>query len=73
MGGEGERRRKGTPRHPLWTLRCGKSPLSKALVKHHPELSKRIQKVLLFNSRPPRPGKSTAWIITFAHGSRSRP
>ena len=35
----------------------GKSPLSKALVKHHPELSKRIQKVVLFNSRPPRPGE----------------
>jgi guanylate kinase len=35
----------------------GKSPLYKALVKLHPELSQRIQKVVLFNSRPPRPGE----------------
>ena len=35
----------------------GKSPLYKALCKFHPELSKRLQKLVLYNSRAPRPGE----------------
>jgi guanylate kinase len=36
----------------------GKSPLYKALGKFHPELSGRLQKLVLMNSRSPRPGES---------------
>jgi len=35
----------------------GKSPLYKALAKFYPELSQRLHKLVLFNSRPPRPGE----------------
>ena len=35
----------------------GKSPLRSALAKFHPELWDRLQKLVLFNSRAPRPGE----------------
>lgn len=35
----------------------GKSPLAKALGKFHPEWSKRLQALILYNSRDPRPGE----------------
>ena len=35
----------------------GKSPLKKALGKFHPHLSSRLKKLVLFNSRAPRPGE----------------
>ncbi len=35
----------------------GKSPLDRALARFHPELHRRLQKVVLFNSRDPRPGE----------------
>lgn len=35
----------------------GKSPLVKALGKFHPEWSKRLQRLVLYNSRSPRPGE----------------
>jgi guanylate kinase len=35
----------------------GKTPLHKALRKFHPELHDRLQKLVLFNSRRPRPGE----------------
>jgi guanylate kinase len=35
----------------------GKSPLHKALARFHPELSDRLQKLVLMNSRAPRPGE----------------
>src|SRR5207248_4623860 len=35
----------------------GKSPLRLALAKFHPELWGRLQKLVLFNSRAPRPGE----------------
>jgi len=35
----------------------GKSPLAKALGKFHPEWSKRLQPLVLYNSRDPRPGE----------------
>ena len=35
----------------------GKSPLSKALAKLYPEVSRRLQKLVLFNTRAPRPGE----------------
>ena len=35
----------------------GKSPLAKALAKFHPECSKRLQGMVLYNSRSPRPGE----------------
>lgn len=35
----------------------GKSPLRIALAKFHPELWSRLQKLVLFNSRAPRPGE----------------
>lgn len=35
----------------------GKSPLVKALGKFHPEWSKRLQPLVLYNSRSPRPGE----------------
>ena len=35
----------------------GKSPLDKALVKFHPELRKTLRKLVLYNSRSPRPGE----------------
>lgn len=35
----------------------GKSPLRTALAKFHPELWSRLQKLVLFNSRAPRPGE----------------
>jgi guanylate kinase len=34
---------------------AGKSPLHAALNKFHPELGRPLQKLVLFNSRPPRP------------------
>ena len=35
----------------------GKSPLAKALAKFYPELRKRLQPLVLYNSREPRPGE----------------
>jgi guanylate kinase len=35
----------------------GKSPLARALDRFHPDLSRRLQKLVLFNSRAPRPGE----------------
>ena len=35
----------------------GKSPLDRALALFHPELHRRLRKVVLFNSRAPRPGE----------------
>ena len=35
----------------------GKSPLRAALAKFYPELWGPLQKLVLFNSRPPRPGE----------------
>jgi guanylate kinase len=35
----------------------GKSPLDRALARFHPDLHRRLQKVVLFNSRDPRPGE----------------
>ncbi len=35
----------------------GKSPLAKALARFHPELSRRLQPIVLHNSRSPRPGE----------------
>jgi guanylate kinase len=35
----------------------GKSPLSKALATFHPELSQTMQPLILYNSRPARPGE----------------
>jgi guanylate kinase len=35
----------------------GKSPLDKALGKFHPELRQRLRKLVLYNSRAPRPGE----------------
>ena len=36
---------------------AGKSPLERALARFHPDLHRRLQKVVLFNSRDPRPGE----------------
>jgi guanylate kinase len=36
----------------------GKSPLSRALGKFYPDLHNRLQKLVLFNSRAPRPGEA---------------
>jgi guanylate kinase len=36
---------------------AGKSPLAKALGKFHPEWSNRLQPLVLYNSRSPRPGE----------------
>ena len=38
----------------------GKSPLCKALGKFYPELHNQFQKLVLFNSRDPRPGELDA-------------
>jgi guanylate kinase len=35
----------------------GKSPLSKVLQKFHPEISEKLQPLVLYNSRSPRPGE----------------
>jgi len=35
----------------------GKSPLAKALGRFHPDLSAKLQPIVLYNSRPPRPGE----------------
>jgi len=35
----------------------GKSPLAKALGRFHPDLSATLQPIVLYNSRPPRPGE----------------
>jgi guanylate kinase len=35
----------------------GKSPLKKALARFHPQIWKRLTKLVLFNSRAPRPGE----------------
>lgn len=35
----------------------GKSPLAKALARFHPDLHRRLQQLVLFNSRTPRPGE----------------
>jgi guanylate kinase len=35
----------------------GKTPLARALNRFHPELSARLRRVVLFNSRSPRPGE----------------
>ena len=35
----------------------GKSPLEKALAKFYPEIHKRLRKLVLYNSRTPRPGE----------------
>jgi len=36
----------------------GKSPLAKALARFHPDLSRRLQPIVLYNSRDPRPGEA---------------
>jgi guanylate kinase len=36
----------------------GKSPLERALARFYPELRRRLQKLVLFNSRAPRPGEA---------------
>jgi len=36
---------------------AGKSPLAKALAKFHPDLFERLQPLVLYNSRDPRPGE----------------
>jgi guanylate kinase len=36
----------------------GKSPLAKALARFHPDLSRRLQPVVLYNSRAPRPAET---------------
>src|SRR6516225_2365224 len=36
---------------------AGKSPLAKALFKFHPDLVVRLQPLVLYNSRDPRPGE----------------
>jgi guanylate kinase len=36
----------------------GKSPLEKALQRFYPELSNRLQRLVLYNSRAPRPGET---------------
>jgi guanylate kinase len=36
---------------------AGKSPLAKALWKFHPDLASRLQPLVLYNSRDPRPGE----------------
>jgi guanylate kinase len=36
----------------------GKSPLDRALARFYPELRQRLQKLVLYNSRDPRPGES---------------
>src|SRR5208337_3108570 len=35
----------------------GKSPLEKALAKFHPQLRQALRKLVLYNSRSPRPGE----------------
>src|SRR5262252_7735074 len=35
----------------------GKSPLAKALGRFHPDLSAKLQPIVLYNSRAPRPGE----------------
>src|SRR5206468_2378952 len=35
----------------------GKTPLAKALGRFHPDLSAKLQPIVLYNSRPPRPGE----------------
>src|SRR5205823_14285552 len=35
----------------------GKSPLAKALRRFHPDLSAKLQPIVLYNSRSPRPGE----------------
>ena len=35
----------------------GKSPLARDLARFHPELHRRLQKLVLYNSRDPRPGE----------------
>jgi guanylate kinase len=35
----------------------GKSPLDRALVRFYPDLRARLQRLVLFNSRDPRPGE----------------
>jgi hypothetical protein len=42
----------------LFSRSCvGKSPLAKALAKFYPELRKKLQPLVLYNSRDPRPGE----------------
>jgi guanylate kinase len=36
----------------------GKSPLARCLARFHPELHRRLHKLVLFNSRSPRPGEA---------------
>jgi guanylate kinase len=36
----------------------GKSPLDKALAKFYPQLRRRLRKLVLYNSRAPRPGET---------------
>ena len=38
----------------------GKSPLARALARFYPELRRRLQKLVLYNSRAPRPGEKDA-------------
>jgi guanylate kinase len=47
----------------------GKSPLDRALARFHPDLHHRLQKVVLFNTRDPRPGERDGVDYHF----RSRP
>jgi guanylate kinase len=48
----------------------GKSPLDRALSRFHPDLYRRLQKVVLFNSRDPRPGERDG--VDYHFRSRSR-
>ena len=48
----------------------GKSPLYKSLGKFCPELRTQFHKLVLVNSRAPRPGELKAWTIIFARGLR---
>ena len=47
----------------------GKSPLARALARFHPELHRRLQRLVLYNSRRPRPGEADGLDYHF----RSRP
>jgi guanylate kinase len=50
----------------------GKSPLAKALGRFHPDLSVKLQPIVLHNSRSPDPASETDGIIIFAPASRSK-
>lgn len=45
----------------------GKSPLDRALTRFYPDLRSRLQSVILYNSRAPRPGESDGRDYYFRH------